>query len=198
MVPRTEFFIDDGNSPKKNEKKYTRVINAYVLKSSDNTKAQENENCQRKGTALLRMNGGLLCERSSLIGNNSTTLPRLDLSGVNEGGASKGRNGYWNTINTVNRSADVSYKKDLVYTMKTLSVNNNNCTNRSCSNKTKLLLPRKIKPPLNEHHTRRFLTNEIDGFYDDSIHKNAMVFNLTSKNLYKKAPHYAREHEPSS
>lgn len=173
---------------KKNEKKYTRVINAYVLKSSNDDKK---ENTQRKGntvrmsvTNVTNVNN----DKESVVGNNSTTLPRLDISGLNEGG--KGRN-YWNTI--TNRSHNDSEKKDnnnhVVYncssnfnnTMKTLSVNIRN-------NKTRLLLPRKIKPPLNEQHTRKFLTNELDSFYDNTIHKNTMVFNLTNKNLYKKAP----------
>jgi hypothetical protein len=153
---------------KKNEKKCTRVINAYVLKSDDN-----------KGNAVRTSN-------VSVVGNNSTTLPKLDISALNEG--VKGRN-YWNTI--TNRSGNDSEKKDnhvVCYsnsnfnnTMKTLSVSIRN-------NKTRLLLPRKIKPPLNEQHTRKFLTNELDSFYDNTIHKNTMVFNLTNKNLYKKAP----------
>ena len=171
---------------KKNEKKYTRVINSYVLKSNN----KENEHCHRKGNVIRMSNN----DKSSGIENNSTTLPRLDISGLNEGGGGcKGRNSvYYNTI--TNRSNNESDTKDNVvyhnntnYTiMKTLSVN-------VCSNKTRLLLPRKIKPPLNEQHTRRFLTNEIDSFYDNTIHKNTMVFNLTHKNLYKKAPHYVSD-----
>ena len=155
---------------KKNEKKCTRVINAYVLKSDDN-----------KGNTVRTS-----VTNVSAVGNNSTTLPKLDISALNEG--VKGRN-YWNTI--TNRSGNDSEKKDnhvVCYsnsnfnnTMKTLSVSIRN-------NKTRLLLPRKIKPPLNEQHTRKFLTNELDSFYDNTIHKNIMVFNLTNKNLYKKAP----------